>query len=137
VNLLLDTHALLWALAGDPRLGPAAVAAIADRANAVYASAASAWEMAIKVGLGKLDVPPDIGAWLPDELRASGIAPLAVTVEHAAGVEELPRHHADPFDRLLIAQAIAENLVIVTVDRQLAHYGVRLFEPAAPDAGGA
>jgi PIN domain nuclease of toxin-antitoxin system len=127
VRLLLDTHALLWALAGDPRLRPEASAAITDRANAVYASAASAWEMAIKVALGKLDVPPDIAGWLPGELRASGIAPLAVTVEHAAGVEALPRHHADPFDRLLIAQALAENLVIVTVDRQFAAYGVRLL----------
>lgn len=129
MSLLLDTQALLWLLAGDPRMRPETLAMLGDSRNMVLVSAASVWEMAIKAALGKLDVPPDIAVWLPPELQAGGIVSLAVTLDHAARVETLPRHHTDPFDRLLVAQATIENLVIVSADRQLAAYDVRLLRP--------
>lgn len=119
MNLLLDTHALLWWLAEPDRLGSAARQAIADARTAVYVSAASAWEIAIKSALRKLSVPPDLRTWFPEALRANRFTSLPITVEHALGVERIPRLHADPFDRLLIAQAMAEGLTIVTGDPQL------------------
>jgi PIN domain nuclease of toxin-antitoxin system len=127
VKLLLDTNALLWWLAGSPRLGRRAHTAIADPRNAVFVSAASAWEIAIKVGRGKLAVPPDPATWLPAQVQASRFSPLPITLAHALGVERLPLHHLDPFDRLLIAQANAERLTIVTGDSQLEPYGIPLI----------
>jgi PIN domain nuclease of toxin-antitoxin system len=126
VNLLLDTNALLWLLADDGRVSDWTRRLVADRRNQVYVSAVSAWEMAIKVSLGKLSAPPDIGVWLPREMAASGLTPLPISIEHASGVEQLPPHHADPFDRLLIAQARAEELTIVTADSQLERYEVQV-----------
>jgi PIN domain nuclease of toxin-antitoxin system len=127
VNLLLDTHALLWFLADDHHLRPAARQLMADPLNDVFVSAASAWEIAIKSGLGKLAVPPDIATWLPVQLSTARLIPLPISVLHAAAVERLPPHHADPFDRLLIAQASAEHLTIVTRDPQFERYDVRLI----------
>jgi PIN domain nuclease of toxin-antitoxin system len=92
----------------------------------VYVSAASAWEIAIKVSLGKLTAPANAQAWLPEAVRASRFIQLRITIEHALGAQGLPKHHADPFDRLLVAQAIVEQLTIVTGDRQLEPYGVPL-----------
>ena len=126
MDLLLDTNALLWALAGDRRLGRARPI-VADPRNAVSVSAASAWEIAIKVGLGKLRVPPDLATWLPAELAALRCTPLPITLDHALAVESLPRHHADPFDRLLIAQATVEGLTIVTGDPQIERYAVQVI----------
>jgi PIN domain nuclease of toxin-antitoxin system len=127
VNLLLDTHALLWFLVDDHRLTSATRQLVADPLNDVYVSAASAWEIAIKAGLGKLTVPPDIATWLPTQLATSRLTPLSITVSHAAAVARLPQHHADPFDRLLIAQARAERLSVVTSDPQFEPYDVRLI----------
>jgi PIN domain nuclease of toxin-antitoxin system len=93
----------------------------------VYVSAASAWEIAIKLGLGKLSVSSDAESWLPAAVRDSQFTPLPITIEHAVGVEHLPRHHADPFDRLLVSQATAENLTRVTADPQLEPYGIPLM----------
>jgi PIN domain nuclease of toxin-antitoxin system len=87
-------------------------------------SAASAWEIAVKFALGKLPLPEPPAAWLPDEVAANGFTPLPISVEHALAVAELPRHHADPFDRLLIAQAKAEQLAVVSSDDKLAAYDV-------------
>ena len=128
MSLLLDTNVLIWLLTKSHRVPSDTLALLGDRANLLYASAASVWEIAIKVGLGKLDLPPNVAAWLPGELRASDITPLPITPDHAARVETLPRHHSDPFDRLLIAQALAENLTLVTADTRFAAYGVRLLE---------
>jgi PIN domain nuclease of toxin-antitoxin system len=127
VRLLLDTQALLWILVDDPRLNERARRAITDPLNDVFVSAATAWEIAIKSRLGKLKVPPDIGAWLPEQLASNRMTPLAITLAHAAEVEHLPAIHMDPFDRVLIAQARAENLTLVTSDRQFDGYDVRLL----------
>jgi PIN domain nuclease of toxin-antitoxin system len=127
VNLLLDTHVLLWWLGEPDKLRAPVRRAIADPRNSVYVSAVSAWEIAIKIGTGKLVLPPDARSWLPEAVQASHFTPLPVTIEHALGVEHLPRHHADPFDRLLISQTVAERLTLVTADPQLAPYGVALM----------
>ena len=122
MRLLLDTHILLWWLAENPKLSMTARARIAE-AEIVYVSAASVWEMAIKVSTGKLRAPED----LEKQLRRHGFEQLPVSVHHALGVATLPRHHADPFDRMLVAQASFESLTLVTADPQLAVYGVPIL----------
>lgn len=119
MRLLLDTHALLWWLADDPELSPAAAGAIAQ-ADVVAASAASAWEIGIKQALGKLTGPDD----LLGELTANGFTHLPITVAHALAAGALPPHHSDPFDRMLVAQAVLENCTLVTRDPRLSAYGV-------------
>lgn len=128
MNLLLDTHVLLWALAGDKRMRPAARRVIEDTANTVYVSAATAWEIAIKAGLGRVRIPPNVAKWFPDELERSQFLALPITIPHALAVERLPRHHDDPFDRLLVAQAKTESLTLVTHDRNLRRYDVKVLE---------
>jgi PIN domain nuclease of toxin-antitoxin system len=118
MRVLLDTHVLLWAFLDSPKLSPAGRAAI-EGADEVYVSAASMWEVAIKVSLGKLPVDMDR---LAATLDASGFLELDVTAEHAAFVAKLPLRHRDPFDRLLIAQAMTEPLVLLTADAQLTPY---------------
>ncbi|MGY1592411.1 type II toxin-antitoxin system VapC family toxin [Geodermatophilus sp. SYSU D00708] len=120
MTLLLDTHVLLWWLFGDARLTPTMHAAIADPATAVTVSAASAWEMAIKAALGKLSVPDR----LAEELDDQGFGTLPITVEDGLAAGALPRHHDDPFDRVLIAQALRRRMVLVTADRRFADYDV-------------
>ncbi|MVF23444.1 type II toxin-antitoxin system VapC family toxin [Methylocaldum sp. BRCS4] len=118
MRLPLDTHVLLWVLADDAALSNTARAEI-DRAEAVYASAASIWEISIKSALGKLKIDQRC---LPDRLIEAGFLPLPVTWEHANAVRKLPNLHRDPFDRILIAQAITEPLRFMTADRTLADY---------------
>ena len=120
MTLLLDTHVLLWWLADDPRLTPAMREAIADPSTSVVVSAASAWEAAIKAAVGKLRVPDG----LREELVRHGFDELPVTVEDGLAAGALPRHHADPFDRMLIAQAARRGFVLVTADRRFAAYDV-------------
>lgn len=127
MNLLLDTHVLLWALTDDARLREPARRAITDPANTVRVSAASAWELAIKAALGRVRIPADPARWLPAALERSEFAELPVTIAHALAVEALPRIHDDPFDRLLVAQARTEGLVIVTADRKIRRYGVQVL----------
>jgi PIN domain nuclease of toxin-antitoxin system len=122
VKLLLDTHAALWWLADDARMGTNAARGLADERNQVLLSAAVIWEVAVKRSLGKLDAPED----LAPTLLGAGALPLPVSLEHAAAVEHLPWHHRDPFDRLLVAQALAEGAAIVSRDEPLAGYGVPL-----------
>lgn len=121
MNLLLDTHVLLWALDDDPSLSPAARTAITDGRNMVFVSAATAWEITIKKALGKLRAPTE--GYL-QELQRHRFTPLDITTEHALAVESLPPHHADPFDRMLVAQAQVEKLTLVTRDERLLDYGV-------------
>jgi PIN domain nuclease of toxin-antitoxin system len=122
MRLLLDTHALLWWLA-DESLSARTREAIADPANLVAVSAASAWEISIKKALGKLAAPDD----LEHQLEAGGFEPLPISVAHAVAAGHLPRHHEDPFDRMLIAQALAEGLTIVTRDKRFDDYRVPLL----------
>ena len=122
MKLLLDAHAALWWLADDPRLGDDAKRQMADEDNPLLLSAAVVWEVAIKRSLGKLDAPPDFAVTL---LRA-GAEPLAVTWEHGEAVSDLPWHHRDPFDRMLIAQATIEEAAVVSRDEALRPYGVPL-----------
>jgi PIN domain nuclease of toxin-antitoxin system len=119
-RLLVDTHALLWWLTDDPALSPAARDAIANPANEPLVSAASVWEIAIKRSLGKLSAPTDFPALISD----GGFDWLAIGADHAWRVSGLPKHHRDPFDRLLVAQALIERLEIVTKDPWFAEYGV-------------
>ena len=114
MNLLLDTHALLWVVEDSPRLGRHAASAILDGRNQIWISAVSAWEIAIKHSLGKLpmDEPPE--RILPREIERNGFATVPVSFAHGLALARLPLHHRDPFDRLLIAQAVAENLVLVS-----------------------
>jgi len=118
MRLLLDTHVFLWAVAGSPSLKPP-VRRLIESADAVFVSAASIWEVAIKARLGKIDADP---RELAAAIEASGFAELPVRAEHAAGVGDLPLHHNDPFDRLLVAQALAEPLKLLTADAALQPY---------------
>ncbi len=128
MNLLLDTQALIWWREGNPRLGIRARRAIASGSSTVHVSAASLWELVIKVGAGRLRLKHDLSLWSPEALQERSLTPLDVTLGHAFGVFALPVHHADPFDRLLIAQALGENLTIVTSDSAFEAYGVRLLD---------
>jgi PIN domain nuclease of toxin-antitoxin system len=119
VRLLLGTHALLWWLADDGLITEARDA-IADPANFVTVSAASAWEISVKKALGKLAAPDD----LEQQVQLSGFVPLPVSVAHGIAAGRLAHHHEDPFDRMLIAQAFAEGLTIVTRNKRFADYGV-------------
>lgn len=123
MKLLLDTHALIWWLEDSPELATAARDAIADGENEVAVSAASAWEMAIKQEAGKLRMPPT----LEDAIKASGFTPLPITIDHALKAGALDPHHRDPFDRMLVAQALVESFTIVTRDPRFAAYGVSLL----------
>lgn len=125
MNLLLDTHAFLWAIDDNPNLSQEARAAITDGNNIVFVSAATAWEISIKKAIGKLTVPR--GSYL-DELSVHRFMPLDITTEHALAVENLPQHHQDPFDRLLIAQAQIEKLTLVTRDPRIKQYTVQVIE---------
>jgi PIN domain nuclease of toxin-antitoxin system len=122
VRLLLDTHALLWWLA-DEGLTSQARDAIADPVNLVMVSAVSAWEISIKRALGKLAAPDD----LERQVDEGGFAPLSISMAHGIAAGDLPRHHDDPFDRMLIAQAFAEGLTIVTHDKRFADYDVSML----------
>lgn len=122
MRLLLDTHVLLWWLADDRRLGDDHRALIADSSNIVLVSAMTVAEIAIKASLGKLEAPDDL---LPT-LEAGGFDELPFEASHAAVLRTLPWHHRDPFDRVLIAQAIAERLTVLTADPHFAAYGVDL-----------
>lgn len=125
MKLLLDTHALLWFLGGNPRLSSAARSAIEDLVNVRLLSAASMWEIAIKVSLGKLSLNVPFGDLFPGQLRSNAIELLPVQPEHAATVIALPFHHRDPFDRMIVAQAQAEGAVLVSADPALGAYGVQ------------
>ena len=120
MKLLLDTHVFLWGRANSRRVGRPARVAIADAAI-VFVSAATAWEAAIKAALGRLRYPDTIRAGI----AASGFAELPISVSHAERAAGLPRHHSDPFDRMLVAQAQAEDLTLVTADRRIGRYDVR------------
>jgi PIN domain nuclease of toxin-antitoxin system len=124
VRLLLDTHALLWWLAGDKQLSKKARALIGDADNPIYVSAASAWEVTTKHRLGKL---PDAAVLATDfarQVAAQGFIGLEITIDHGQRAGTLPGPHRDPFDRMLIAQAQAENLALVSIEDVFDRYGI-------------
>jgi PIN domain nuclease of toxin-antitoxin system len=124
MRLLLDTHVLLWALAGSRELRTDLRRKITDPSNGVWVSAASVWEIAIKQRLGKLDAPDDLlGA-----IEATGFSSLLINFVHAEAAGRLPLYHDDPFDRMLIAQAQTEGLVLVSRDRRFAAYQLATME---------
>ncbi len=120
MNLLVDTHVLLWWLDNPSQLSEAAATAIRDGANVVYVSAATVWEIVIKKTLGRLDAPDN----LDEVLRECRFTSLPITVAHALAVQAIPMRHRDPFDRMLVAQARAEGMTIVTRDLKVLEYAV-------------
>jgi PIN domain nuclease of toxin-antitoxin system len=123
VIVLLDTHALLWALEGGRKLSSAARNAIEDAGNVVLASSASAWEIVVKKALGKLSAPDDLEL----AVEAAGFTKRTITFADAHRVGTLPAHHRDPFDRILVAQALGDGVPIVSADAQIARYGVAVI----------
>lgn len=121
MKLLLDTHALLWWLADDPRLGHDARRAIEDPTNQILVSDVSLWEIAIKVGIGKLRV--DVGAAV-EAIRSRGLEQLGLRPPHLTTLAALERHHRDPFDHMLVAQALVEGATLMTDDAQLTAYPI-------------
>lgn len=123
MNLLIDTRALLWWLDDHPSLSEKARAVIADGNNLVFGSAAVIWEIRIKQALGKLQVPANFG----QILNKQPMEMLAITIEHAHAVRDLPFHHRDPFDRMLIAQATVEGFTIVSHDKNFKQYKIPII----------
>jgi len=128
MGILIDTHVLLWAAESSRKLGARARALIVDPASEIWLSAVSVWEIANKAAIGRLRVPHPTANWLSSSMRQNEIQPLALTQEHALAAAELPRHHEDPFDRLLIGQAQIEDLKIMTADAQFERYKVSLID---------
>jgi PIN domain nuclease of toxin-antitoxin system len=125
MKVLLDTCAFLWLIRDAPELSDAARALFQDPANEVFLSAASAWEMSIKHGLGRLPLPEDPARLVPRQRARHGILSLPIDEEATLTAHRLPSHHRDPFDRLLVSQALAGGMVILTPDRDIAAYPVR------------
>lgn len=123
MKLLLDTHVWLWMLTAPERLADARPL-VEDPDTSVLLSAASSWEIAIKVSLGRLTLPDPIGTYVPSRIQSTGVTPLAIEHSHVLEVASLPQLHRDPFDRLLVAQAQVESLTIVTADSAVAAYPV-------------
>ena len=124
MNLLLDTHAFLWFIAGSERLTAAARELIEESANQPFLSAASLWEMAIKLSLGRLHLGRPFEDLIPEQMRLNGIQLLGIELEHVTPVTTLPFHHRDPFDRLLVAQAMVEQMPIVSADPAFDAYSI-------------
>jgi len=126
VRVLLDTHVFVWWINDDSRLSDGARQVLSVGGNELLFSAASGWEMAIKVRLGKLRVDGPFGPYLSTQLSQNAMGVLPISLRHAVGVSELTDYHRDPFDRLLISQALAEDLPIVTADPLITGYPVEM-----------
>ncbi|MDT7778610.1 MAG: hypothetical protein QOC99_1122 [Acidobacteriota bacterium] len=124
MKLLLDTPAFLWFIMGSSNLSPSARALIEDEASERFLSVASLWEIAIKLSIGKLTLSAPFDVLIPQQLSLNGIELLGVAIHHATVVSTLPFHHRDPFDRLLIAQAIVESMPIISMDTAFDMYAV-------------
>ena len=123
-RLLLDTHAFLWWVEDSPQLSPAARALMEVLENECFLSIASSWEMAVKASIGKLRLSLPVREYVPQHLAANQFRELPISFAHAARVESLELHHRDPFDRLLAAQALEEQLILISADRIFDCYGV-------------
>lgn len=127
MKCLLDTSVWLWSLTTWERINEKARGVLSSGRNELYLSAASSWEIAIKTALGKLQLPEPAASYIPKRMATQGIRPLAITHTHALSVSDLPLHHSDPFDRLLIAQARTEDMVILTGDHAFEPYEVEIL----------
>lgn len=123
--MILDTNVFLWIISGDRRLSAAARRVFLDDDTTPLLSIASVWEMMIKTSVGKLTLPPKPGPFIQEQLRLNSRTLLDVTFEHCVMVASLPFHHRDPFDRLVIAQSLAERMAVLSSDRSWSDYGVR------------
>lgn len=124
MKLLFDTHAFIWWDSDPSRLSPRVLALCQDRANVLLLSVASAWEMQIKVQLGKLELATPLGELIRRQQEVNGVELLPVALDHVLALHDLPPHHRDPFDRLLVAQANIEKAVLVTNDSIITRYPV-------------
>jgi PIN domain nuclease of toxin-antitoxin system len=124
MRYLLDTHAFLWLIASDPSLGKKAEQIIADPANEIFVSIATPWEIAIKVAIGKLVLNEPFATYVPREIAQNRLTIPPITLDHPLIVATLPHHHRDPFDRLLIAQSMAERMPILSADATFDAYGI-------------
>jgi len=125
MRILLDSHTLLWYLMGDARLSVKARQAIDDIANLKLVSAASIWEIAIKVSLGKLTLSEPFDPFIPRQIKQNGFGILSIDISHSATLTALPFHHRDPFDRMLIAQSLVEQIPVVGMDTAFDAYAVQ------------
>jgi PIN domain nuclease of toxin-antitoxin system len=128
MNILLDTHVLIWWVEKSPRLGSRAKRTLLSPETRPVVSAASIWEMAIKAATGRLNLGDPLESWVPRLENDWGVHPLAISFEHATAVRQLPAHHNDPFDRMLVAQAQCEGLTLATADPLIAPYDVRTID---------
>ena len=127
MKILLDTHAFLWWITDDQKLSSRAREVISDAENELFFSAASGWEISIKVQLGRLKLPEEPERFIPEQLRMNFIRSLPIQMRHALFVSTLPNHHRDPFDRMLVAQAQLEEMSILSADLQISRYQVELI----------
>ena len=127
MRALLDTHTFLWWALDDPHLSPRCRQIIADADNTIYVSVASAWEIAIKVQIGKLALPELPEPYVTSRVALNGLQVLPINLSHALHVYSLPLLHRDPFDRILVAQSQLENLPVLTTDPLIAQYGVQVI----------
>lgn len=128
MKILVDTHVWLWMQVDPDRIQPDVRAQIADSHNDVFLSAASGWEIAIKYALGRLPLPEEPASYVPSRMSKSGTQGLPVQHAHALAVATLPRLHRDPFDRVLVAQALIEKVTLVTADAQISEYEVPVLK---------
>jgi PIN domain nuclease of toxin-antitoxin system len=124
MKLLLDTHAFLWFIDGNPLLSDVARGQIEDPTNARYLSIASLWEIAIKLSIGKLSISQPYGTFIPAQLALNNIRLLGITFANTELIATLPLHHRDPFDRLLVVQALQEGLALISADPAFDAYGI-------------
>lgn len=127
MKLLLDTHAFLWIVADDARLSQAARNAFSGPQNEVWLSVASIWEIVVKAARGKLPFPQPAAPYLREQIRQTRVEVLPISLSHVFRLESLPMRHRDPFDRILVAQALEERIPLVSRDRTLSGYGVEIL----------
>ena len=127
MRCLLDTVIFLWSISAQEKLNKEARELLVNPRHEIYLSAASSWEISLKVAIGKLKLPGPASRFVPERLQILGIQPLSITHSHALAVGDLPPHHRDPFDQILIAQARVEKMVLLTSDHQLSKYDVEIL----------
>jgi PIN domain nuclease of toxin-antitoxin system len=127
MNLLIDTHVVIWLIQGNENIGQTARNAIEDEGNSLYLSIASLWEISIKLGLGKLKLGMPLDRILEDFIIPGGINILPIEISHLLVLRDLPLHHRDPFDRSIIAQAQFESLILISGDRLFGEYGIDII----------